>query len=84
MKGKAEYMTCDKQFEVQTVSVEQRKLDYLLAHHEATETSIGCARLHLKEGDAEKALRWLDLACEKIDALSRKRRLTPPNGGDDE
>lgn len=48
---------------------------YLREHHHITETAIGVARLALIQDDPGKAMKWLDNACEKIDAAEQIMRM---------
>lgn len=45
---------------------------YMSEHHQITETAIGLARLHLKDGDPGKALAALEHYCGKLDEITIK------------
>lgn len=57
---------------VRVEGVVMQAVEYLRQHHAICETGIGLARLHLKNGDHERAIKALDDASDKIDDAIRK------------
>ena len=45
---------------------------YLEEHHCITECAIGLAKLLLKRGDTEKALKVLETCCSDLDEITKK------------